>query len=165
MSESRLNLIYKLLHQKAATARTYVQYIDSDREYVAGDKLFMREAHFVMAIGPGEGRTMSEIAQKLDVTQGAVSQTAARLEKKGYIQRLKYPANRRQTIAVLTEKGERFYTEHEKYDRQTFSDADRIFFHKFSDDQLRLLIEYETAMQDMLLHGFDQLVPQQEERT
>lgn len=156
MSDSRLDLIYELLHQKAATARAYVQYIDSDREYVEGDKLYMREAHFVMAIGPGEGKTMSEIAQKLDVTQGAVSQTAARLEKKGYIQRLKCPTNRRQIIALLTEKGEQFYTEHEKYDRQTFSDVDRAIFHKYSDEQLLLLIEYEAAMHHMLMHGFEQ---------
>lgn len=102
MNDVRLDLIYELLHQKAATARAYMQYIDSDREYVAGDKLYMREAHFVMAIGPGKGKTMSEIAQELDVTQGAVSQTAARLEKKGYIQRQKCPSNYRQTIAMLT---------------------------------------------------------------
>lgn len=45
--------------------------MDSDREYTAGDKLYMREAHFVIAIGPGEGRTMSEIAREMKVTQGA----------------------------------------------------------------------------------------------
>lgn len=108
MTDSRLELIHDLLHQKAATARTFVQYIDSDREYIEGDKLYMREAHFVMAIGPGEGRTMSEIAQIMNVTQGAVSQTAARLEKKGYIRREKSTVNRRQTIALLTEKASIF---------------------------------------------------------
>ena len=42
------------------------KYMDSDREYTAGDKLYMREAHFVIAIGPGEGRTMSEIAREMN---------------------------------------------------------------------------------------------------
>ena len=36
----------------------------------------------MIAIGPGEGRTMSEIAREMNVTQGAVSQIASRLEKK-----------------------------------------------------------------------------------
>ena len=85
MKEQRIKLIGKLLHQQGNTARAFVQYMDSDREYTAGDKLYMREAHFVIAIGPGEGRTMSEIAREMNVTQGAVSQIASRLEKKGYV--------------------------------------------------------------------------------
>lgn len=151
MSEARLGLIYELMHQKAATARAYVQYIDSDREYVAGDKLYMREAHFLIAIGPGEGKTMSEIAQELDVTQGAVSQTAARLEKKGYIQRQKCPSNRRLTIAKLTEKGEAFYAEHRKYDKQMFARLDGLCFSQYSDEALRMLIDYEKAIWHVIL--------------
>lgn len=155
MSESRLDLIYQLLHQKAATSRTYVHYIDSDREYIAGDKLYMREAHFVMAIGPGKGKTMSEIAQILDVTQGAVSQTAARLEKKGYIQRQKCPTNRRQTIAVLTAMGEAFYAEHQKYDQDLYAYTDQICFSQYSDEQLRTFIQYETAVMHLMQSKFE----------
>ena len=46
MKEQRIKLIGKLLHQQGNTARAFVQYMDSDREYTAGDKLYMREAHF-----------------------------------------------------------------------------------------------------------------------
>jgi len=152
MRESRLDLIYELMHQKAATARAYVQYIDSDREYVAGDKLYMREAHFLIAIGPGEGKTMSEIAQRLDVTQGAVSQTAARLEKKGYIQREKCPTNRRLTIARLTEKGEAFYAEHRKYDRNMFVRMDDLCFSQYSEEALRMLIDYEQNIWKLIMN-------------
>ena len=155
MSDARLDLIYELLHQKAATSRVYTQYIDSDREYGAGDKLYMREAHFVMAIGPGEGKTMSDIAQKLDVTQGAVSQTAARLEKKGYIQRQKCPSNRRQTIAMLTPKGEAFYDAHQKYDRELYAYTDKMCFSRYSDEALRMLSDYEAAVMQMMQVKFE----------
>ena len=50
MKEQRIKLIGKLLHQQGNTARAFVQYMDSDREYTADDKLYMREAHFVIAI-------------------------------------------------------------------------------------------------------------------
>lgn len=153
MRDSRLDLVYQLMHQKAATARAYVQYMDTEHEYTEGDQLYMREAHFVMAIGPGEGRTMSEIAQIMNVTQGAVSQTAARLEKKGYIRREKNAANRRQIIALLTEKGERFYAEHEKYDERTFAHLDEVYLHRFRDEELQMLIDYEAAIQKMLCDG------------
>lgn len=156
MSGSRLDLIYQLLHQKAATSRIYMHYIDSDREYITGDKLYMREAHFIMAIGSRGETTMSEIAQELDVTQGAVSQTAARLEKKGYIRREKCPTNRRQTIAVLTEKGEAFYAEHQKYDLELYAYSDEIFFSKYSDEQLRMFIEYEATVMHLMQSKYEQ---------
>lgn len=70
MKEQRIKLIGKLLHQQGNTARAFVQYMDSDREYTADDKLYMREAHFVIAIGPGEGRTMSEIAREMECYTG-----------------------------------------------------------------------------------------------
>jgi len=89
MKEQRIKLIGKLLHQQGNTARAFVQYMDSDREYTAGDKLYMREAHFVIAIGPGEGRTMSEIAREMNVTQGAVSQIVWRRKDTSVAGRMK----------------------------------------------------------------------------
>ena len=47
----------KVITSAGKYSKSFVQYMDSDREYTADDKLYMREAHFVIAIGPGEGRT------------------------------------------------------------------------------------------------------------
>ena len=143
MKEQRIKLIGKLLHQQGNTARAFVQYMDSDREYTADDKLYMREAHFVIAIGPGEGRTMSEIAREMNVTQGAVSQIASRLEKKGYV-------CRRQIIAFLTEKGEQFYTEHQRYDESMHRQMDEIALNRFNEEELQCIFEYEQIMEMLL---------------
>ena len=132
------------------TARAFVQYMDSDREYTADDKLYMREAHFVIAIGPGEGRTMSEIAREMNVTQGAVSQIASRLEKKGYVCRRKNEENKRQIIAFLTEKGEQFYTEHQRYDESMHRQMDEIALNRFNEEELQCIFEYEQIMEMLL---------------
>lgn len=119
-------------------------------EYTAGDKLYMREAHFVIAIGPGEGRTMSEIAREMNVTQGAVSQIASRLEKKGYVCRRKNEENKRQIIAFLTEKGEQFYTEHQRYDESMHRQMDEIALNRFNEEELQCIFEYEQIMEMLL---------------
>ena len=46
MKEQRIKLIGKLLHQQGNTARAFVQYMDSDREYTADDKLYMRAVSY-----------------------------------------------------------------------------------------------------------------------
>jgi len=79
----RLTLIQKLLREHTATASATLNYFENPRKYAEDDSLYMREVHFVVEIGPMGAPTMSELASRLNVTQGAVTQMATRLEKKG----------------------------------------------------------------------------------
>lgn len=144
--DERLNLIYQILGQKAVSSRNFVQYMTSARQYHGEDQLHMREAHFIVQVGPGEGLTMSEIASAMAVTLGAVSQTASRLEKKGYIVRETDPSNRRQIRATLTEKGVEFYHSHLAYDSAKFAKLDDNFLSQFSTEELKRILDYEKLM-------------------
>jgi len=146
IKEPRLKLIYEIMSEKSRSAQALTQYMNANREYGQGDILHMREAHFIVAVGPGEGITMSEIAEKLFVTLGAVSQTAGRLEKKGYILRKRDPGNHRQIVAVLTPKGETFYQQHLRYDSVQFATLDANYFSRFTEEQLCLIRDYEALM-------------------
>lgn len=144
LDETRLQLIYRILGAKLSASRIAVQYLSKERHYDdSEDRLYMREAHFIMAVGTGEGKTMSELAKELDVTHGAVSQTASRLEKKGYLLRRRDEGDRRQIVAVLTEKGRDFYAQHLEYDSEEFASLDERFFSRFSEEELRMILEYE----------------------
>ncbi len=141
----RVKLINALLEEKTRASEAFTRYIASPRTYEdgSGDILYMREAHFILAVGPGEGRTMSEIAQLLGVTQGAVSQLAARLEKKGYILRHRTSENHRQVLATLTPLGEEACRTHQNFDDAQYAEMDRECFSRFSDEELRKFCEYE----------------------
>lgn len=146
LDNERLKLISEILGEKANSSRTFTQYMSQKRHYGPEDALHMREAHFILALGPGEGKAMSELARVLSVTKGAVSQTAGRLEKKGCILRRPDPGNRRLVIAVLTEKGEEFYQRHLEFDRAEYAKMDRDYLSRFSEEELRLILEYEERM-------------------
>ena len=87
---------------------------------------------------------------KRQVTQGAVSQIASRLEKKGYVCRRKNEENKRQIIAFLTEKGEQFYTEHQRYDESMHRQMDEIALNRFNEEELQCIFEYEQIMEMLL---------------
>lgn len=146
LEDERSGLIRQILGERQKSSRAFVQYMNKTHEYQQEGALYMREAHCIIAIGLGEGKTMSQIAQELSVTHGAVSQIAGRLEKKGYLQRQKDPANRRQTIAKLTPLGEAFYRQHLHYDSQEFAAIDRQYLSIFSLEQLRQILNYEERM-------------------
>ncbi|MFR4625955.1 MAG: MarR family transcriptional regulator [Dorea formicigenerans] len=59
----------------------------TDREYVKGHKLYLREMHFLLFVGISKELTMSEIAEKMNITQGAATQIAGRLLKKKLIEK------------------------------------------------------------------------------
>ena len=141
-TDQRIQIIENLIEQKRLTTLAHTQYLAQNREYAPGENLYMREVHFVMAVEPGEGRTMSELAQKLEVTQGAVSQLAARLEKKGYVVRSKCSEDKRQILATLTKKGEDLYASHTQYDYERFQALSQ-YYAIFTDEQLQTFALYE----------------------
>ena len=67
--------------------------------------LSMSEIHALEAIGTGDGKMMSEVADILDITMGTLTTTISKLEAKGYAKREKDPNDRRVVIASLTRKG------------------------------------------------------------
>lgn len=56
---------------------------------------------------------MSELAIRLNVTKGAITQLARRLEVKGAIKRIPHPNDKRAALLTLTDAGIRAYRAHE----------------------------------------------------
>lgn len=102
----------------------------------------------MVEIGPEGSPTMGELAQRLNVTQGAVTQMAIRLEKKGYVARAQgRRGTKRVTTVSLTEKGRTLCAEHIAYDHSEFSYISR-FLSQYSEEDLKRLIEYEALMEN-----------------
>jgi DNA-binding MarR family transcriptional regulator len=80
-----------------------------------GLKLHPSEIHLMQVISESPDLSAGEMAQKLGITNGAVSQTLARLEKKGVITKFKEPTLKNRVTAAFTTLGkeamERFHTE------------------------------------------------------
>lgn len=133
------------MHEKRRTSLAHTQYLSCNREYTAGEHLYMREVHFVVAVGPGPGKTMTQLADALDVTRSAVSQLASRMEKKGYVTRFHSSEDKRQIITALTPKGTALYEEHTAYDTENYQKISDLFS-SFSDQELEKLVQYEKLV-------------------
>lgn len=72
------------------------------------------EIHTIEAIGFDGSVLMSELAARLGVTKGAVTQLIARLESKQLVTRTSHPHDSRGIIISLTEKGKEAFTAHEE---------------------------------------------------
>ena len=145
---NRIELVQQLLRECVLSAAAVDAFLEKPRKYAADDNLYMREVHFVVAVGPDRSPTMSEMARSLNVTQGAVTQMVSRLEKKGYVVRSKDVRDKRMTTVSLTDQGRRLYEEHLIYDQKKFAFSSE-YLNKYRDEDLEKLIEYEHLVQQL----------------
>ncbi len=146
----RVELAERLLYECTLSAAVVNSYLEKPRRYAEADDLYMREVHFVVAVGPGRSPSMSEMAQQLNVTQGAVTQMVTRLEKKGYLSRAKDARDKRVTTVTLTPKGEELCARHILYDRRQYTAAGETLS-EFSDADLERLIHYEQLVREIFI--------------
>ncbi len=76
------------------------------------------DMHVIEAVGTGEGRNMSSIARKLNITVGSLTTAMNSLVNKKYVERRRSEEDRRVVFVKLTDKGIRAYKHHEDYHRQ-----------------------------------------------
>lgn len=92
-------------------ARTYQAFTSYDEEHIRQLGLTVPQFDVLATLGNTPGMTMGQIAEKTLSTKGTLTGIVDRLEKKGLVQRVVPPENRRCFIIVLTPTGEKLFEE------------------------------------------------------
>lgn len=110
---------YYLKKMKTQLMRIYLLAAKSEdfalKTLTTGSDLSAAEMHTLVVIGRSTLKTMSEIAQELLINVSTLSIAINKLEKKGYVRRIKNESDRRVVRIVLSEKGKRALSEHENF--------------------------------------------------
>ncbi|MCG8509254.1 MAG: MarR family transcriptional regulator [Rhodospirillales bacterium] len=122
MNADRQQQVMELVHQVGN------RFVAVEKEFVfehEGIRLHASEIHLMDAVAGTPGINPTAIAERLNITKGAVSQTLARLEKKNIIRRDVDPTNNAALNVTLTPFGDDALTAfRRKFDAQwsAFSD-------------------------------------------
>lgn len=128
----REEIFYELLETLYELSRKISIYESVPRKYGTEDELYMVEAHTIHLIGNLTNTTTSELATLTKKTRSAISQMVDKLIKKGLVKKSKNPADNRQVIIELTDKGKKVYEFHKELDKKTY------------DKHLEKLADYST---------------------
>lgn len=77
-------------------------------------KIYLAEIHTVVAVGAHENINITDLAKLQGTSKSAVSQVIQKLVKKGFIEKKVSPETDNEVILLLTQKGKRVATMHEK---------------------------------------------------
>lgn len=100
-------------------------------DFGVGQPLFPSEIHMISAVQSLGQAGVTELADALEITKGAVSQVIAKLEKKGMLVKEQDPGNKARVVVRTTELGrradechKRFHQEHDRVFLQYLSELD-----------------------------------------
>ena len=111
-----------------------------------GLKLYPSEIHLIDVIAKGQDINASKMASRLGVTKGAVSQTLARLEKKGVLYKTKDPQNRNELTVHFTPLGKKVLEEQRKL-RTRFHEQYAKYFSNISEKEKAIIMAFLKKME------------------
>jgi len=89
-------------------SRAMAKYSQIERkafDFGIGMELYPAEIHMVMAVDMRDGAGVTELAEELGITKGAVSQLVSKLVKKGLLLKEPDPENGSRVVVMTTELG------------------------------------------------------------
>ncbi len=118
------------------------------RHYGMDELLHPSEIHMIMLIGNNPGVHISELARSAGITRGAVSQVAAKLEKKGLIKKMGDPGHSLKMVPELTNKGKVAYYAHEQY-HEEIDDELNEYLKRMTDEKITVIEDFLINIEKM----------------
>lgn len=121
--------------------------------------LYHSERHMLDKAGENPGINVTEFAQVVGVTKGAISQVIKKLENKGLLRRYKKADNDKEVFIELTEKGKEVCEERKRINQETIREiAEEL--RRYSDGEVAFLIgmfrwleQFLDISRNMMRHG------------
>ena len=110
------------------------------------------DMHIIEAIGLGEGKNMSAIAKKLNITVGSLTTSMNSLVNKKYAVRIRSEEDRRVVYIRLTEKGERAYHHHEDFHTQ----MTQAVVDKLTEEEMPVLLKTLNGLSEFFRNYHEQ---------
>lgn len=108
--------------------------------------LSISELHLIEAVAKNNenGKTISQIAQELSITLSSVTVAINKLQKKGYVEKIRNVLDKREVHVKLTKKGHRMEIAHKYFHEQMA----RSVSEGFSEEEKTLLLKCINRLND-----------------
>lgn len=114
-------------------------------DFGTGVPLYRTEIHTIRAIGENPRINVTKLAEHMGVTKGAVSQTIAKLARKGLVRRTRAPDNAREVLLELTDLGWTGFSSHEQFHMDMFDIVREYYGDSFASN----IGTFVTVMRDL----------------
>lgn len=143
-----LETVYRIMN-------LYNQKTRVPKHYGTEDLLYPAEVHLLELIGSGDGITTTQLAERLAITKGAVSQTTARLLDKQLVLKTPAPGQRREQLFTLSEKGNIVYRHHRQLHQSMLERVEAVW--RLLPQESRTVLEQLVAVLEDSLNEMEEM--------
>jgi DNA-binding MarR family transcriptional regulator len=144
-AESPFSLIAKF----SRVSKLWQQLDSQPRKFGTETDLTGSEIHLVEVIGQNEGLSVTDMAKRLGITKGAISQTLKKLEEKGLVIKEVDPTNTSRVTVSLSTKGKVGYYSHLQW-HEKMDGGFRDYFVHLPEDKIKFLEEFLSILEQFL---------------
>ena len=125
--QNLIDLFLKILHLYSVIGR-------KPKDYGTGDLLYFTEVHTITMVARNDEVNMTQLAEIMGVTKGAISQTIRKLVHKNLILRTNIN-NRKEVNLRLSEKGRDVLSAQESFQKEIFTFAGALYEKASAEDR------------------------------
>ncbi|WP_432455731.1 MarR family winged helix-turn-helix transcriptional regulator [Agarivorans sp. QJM3NY_29] len=120
------------------------------RKFGTDEILSNSEIHLIEIIGDHRDLSVTDIANALGITKGAVSQALKKLEKKGFTEKSPAPDNLSRAIVRLTSKGEIAFVAHKEW-HEKMDGGFANYIQELGQEDIKVISEFLERTEDFLI--------------
>lgn len=147
MSENTATEI--MIHKFERVMNKYNASEKKPKYYGTKDLLYRSEVHTIEAIGKNNKINVTQLAQYLGITKGAVSQMVDKLIKKDMVNKKTISDTENEVSLELTEKGILVYTGHEEYHKEFYTKISERLTH-LSTENIEAFLDVLNTLENLL---------------
>lgn len=143
--QTLIDLFLKILHLYSVIGR-------KPKDYGTGDLLYVTEIHTIKMVAKNRQINMTQLAEIMGVTRGAISQTINKLVRKNLIIKSN-STNRKEFSLRLSEKGKIVYEGQKSFENEIFTFASKLYDTASPEDRdlvKRLFLAISGNMESMV---------------
>jgi len=140
---------FSLIAKFSRVSNLWQQLDSKPRKFGTENDLSGSEIHLIEVVGQSEGLSVTDLAKRLGITKGAVSQTLKRLEAKELIVKEIDPANTSRITVSLSTKGKVAYYSHLQW-HEAMDGGFRDYFVNLPEDKIRFMDEFLSILEQFI---------------
>lgn len=140
---------FSLIAKFSKVSKLWQQLDSKPRSFGTETDLSGSEIHLIEVVGQNEGLSVTDLAKRLGITKGAVSQTLKKLEVKDLVVKEVDPTNTSRITVSLSTKGKVAYYSHLQW-HEAVDGGFRDYFVHLPEDKIRFLEEFLSILEQFL---------------
>ena len=135
-------------------ARLFITTFKIEEKIIASESkktLSISELHVLREIGTGKTKTMSQVAEGLKISVGALTTAVTKLEKKGLVKRKRNNNDKRIVHISLTKEGIENFKRHDNFHQKMVDAA----VASLNDDEKKVLLKSLTSLDEWFIREWD----------